>query len=778
MSVHALRSSFNGGEISPLMDARVDAERYSFSCRKLENFIPRIYGGAFSRPGMMFLGSVGDESEEAVLIPFNVSATTRYMLELGDQYLRVWNSEGELELDKVNSPYTEVLSLATPYAAADLFEIKFVQLNNVCFLTHPDYPVQKFQRTFDASYAAFSWSFNEIAWDYPCFRSTNQTAATATPSGTTGAITLSFSANVFTEALTYSEYVGSRIQVSQRRESSFIDLDLDATAVSSAIDTLGGFTMTTYGVWSGTLTIQRKDAAGNWEDVRTFEAANERNIIFDGYQESTAEIRLSYTHVTAGSSSPKALLELADSRRVGMVEIDSVGFSGSLPVVNCTVIDDLDSTDATTEWALEAWGEYSGYPRAVTFHEQRLWFGGTELEPNTFWASATDDFLNFRRGAYDADALSFTLGADEGSSIESMLSHEHLVIFTQTEEWTATTSEQTAITPSNIFVRRKSRTGSDSKRPFIALNNILHVQRGGRNVGQFTYGAGLGDGVSQNLTRLSEHITKSGIKQTAFQQQPDPIIWIVLNNGNLISVTYNPQESVIAWARHPTDGLVESVGVIYGDQNSADEVWLTVKREELRNVERIDPDAITKIDDDELDNFVYLDSSRLVTSAVPQKTFSGFLHLEGRTVNALADGEVIKDLIVSDSRITLDTNASTVVVGLPYEPTLQPSKVEIPMEDGTAQGRTWVCKNISFNLWKTRGLRYADSPDAIASKWFDYSFRSPDTALGEPEPLFTGTIRVNNLGAHGDNVNITVKQELPLPCNILGMIPELDITGE
>lgn len=43
--------NFNGGEYSPKIDARADTEKYAGGCRKLENMIPKIYGGAERRPG-------------------------------------------------------------------------------------------------------------------------------------------------------------------------------------------------------------------------------------------------------------------------------------------------------------------------------------------------------------------------------------------------------------------------------------------------------------------------------------------------------------------------------------------------------------------------------------------------------------------------------------------------------------------------------------------------------------------------------------------------------
>ncbi len=43
--------SMNGGEYSPKIDARSDTEKYVSGCRRLENMIPLIFGGAEKRPG-------------------------------------------------------------------------------------------------------------------------------------------------------------------------------------------------------------------------------------------------------------------------------------------------------------------------------------------------------------------------------------------------------------------------------------------------------------------------------------------------------------------------------------------------------------------------------------------------------------------------------------------------------------------------------------------------------------------------------------------------------
>ena len=754
-----------------MMEFRMDSEKYGFGCRRMENFIPKVYGGAYSRPGRLFLGDCGDASAEVRLIPFTVSVTESYMLELGDTYLRVWGSDGELELDEVTSPFTNILSLTTPYDAADLFQIRVVQLNNVMFFTHPDYPIQKLTRAYSTTVTAFEWTFEELDFFYPCFRRRNDTAVTVTPSATTGTIDVTFSDHILNEVENLSEYVGAEIQINQRRDSSAIECDLATNTTSSTLEVLGDYTVYTYGNWAGDLYIEKKDKAGNWEAIKSFKSTVNyaRNIVYESFEADFSEMRLRSV-ITGFVSAPIALMEANESTIAGRVEITSMTTNGSgNPVATCTVLDTLDSLKATTDWALSAWAGYSGYPRAITYHEQRLWFGGTKLDPNTFWASKIDDFSNFRRGPYDNDALLFTIAADESNAIQSMLSHESLIIFTQTDEWTVSTSEKTTITPSNIFVRRQSSFGSAAMQSFIANNNILFLQRGGRKLRDFNYSNAEGGGVSNDLTLLSEHITLGDIKQIAFQQHPDPIVWMVTETGTLLSMTYEAREGVIAWASHPSTGTVESVAIIYGD--TSDEVWIVSNLNSSRHVERFNPDAYSALDNSDLASMVYLDSAVVQTSGTPFTAVTGLDHLDGLEVSIVADNNVVPSQTVSSGSLTLTDEASRVVVGLPYTPLLQPSRTELQLQNGTSEGGRFICSNVILKVEKTYGIEVADDDAAAEDDWFAVDFDNLEALA-----LFTGTVEHNNQGSHKEALDVSVRQKLPFPCNLLAMVLEFDVT--
>jgi hypothetical protein len=732
-----------------------------------------------NREGRVYELTEEEVSKQVRLIDFNVSATVRYQLEFGGGYVRIWSDAGTL-LDDGSNP----IVLSTPYAETELFEIQIAQLGNLAYLTHPSHPPQKLTRFFVGSAAFFQWS--EVDWKYPCFRDWNTTAITATPSATSGNTKkITLNAQPLVEVANYYEYIGARVALSQRRVASHVKRALSSTGQSSEISILGEYQLYTYGVFVGTIRIQAKDSSGAWNTLKSFEftSGDNRQIVYSSITTEVTQLRLDITRTS--DTNGVAYLEAGDSRRVGYGEIrlmeTTVSGNDPITILNVDIESDFDSTSATTQWALEAWAPYSGYPRAVCFHEQRLWFGGTEAEPNTFWASAVNDFENFRRGAFDSDALAFTLAAQEGSAIQSMVSHEALVIFTQSEEWTAMTSENTAITPSNIFVRRQSRFGSAHRQAFVAANNLLFLQRGSRKLRQFTYSGGAGgQGQASDLTVLAEHITDGGIRQMAFQQQPDPIIWAVTNDGVLLSLTYEADQNVIAWARHTSGtGLFESVSTIYGGDSGADEVWVSVKRGSVRHIERIDPQAYSKLEAGDSERMIYLDSAIIVENDTATDAIEGLNHLEGEDVGILADGAVQAAREVESGEIVLDGDASIVVAGLPYASKLQPSKFEIPGDNGTSQGKTFVCKKVTLNLWKSGELQYADNPnEPDESKWFNAIGRSTSTAFGEPEPLFTGFKDLTNLGSHKDSVDFCVRETLPLPCNVLAMIPQIHISKD
>lgn len=119
-AIHSLNVNFNGGELSPLMNGRVDFDGYRSGCVQMENFMVRPYGGAFKVPGTQYIGEVKDSTKKVRLVSMRISRTENYILEVGAGYFRFWK-ETEPAYLQINSGYSVVAhSTATTYELGDL----------------------------------------------------------------------------------------------------------------------------------------------------------------------------------------------------------------------------------------------------------------------------------------------------------------------------------------------------------------------------------------------------------------------------------------------------------------------------------------------------------------------------------------------------------------------------------------------------------------------------------------------------------------------------------
>lgn len=766
MPISELIPSFNAGEVSPYMDARSDVEKYKSACRTLENFISLPYGGFARRPGTEYLGAAKFANKRCRLIGFNFSTTTRFVIEMGDLYVRFW-SNGVQVMDPGNP--SNPLEVSSPYLEAELREIQYVQINDVMYFCHPNHQPQKLVRNADDN-----WTFGAVVWDWPPLLDENIDTTTITPSATTGTgITLTASAATFN-----ANHVGAFFAIGYRVVStSFAEVSLASTANSSEISVFGGWEFTTSGNWIGTVELQRKIGSGSWETIRTYKnaVAGERNVKSTGNEEKQCLMRIKWTSGGTGSVNPYARLEVGDNRSWGIVKITA--FSSST-VVTGNVVNDLAETSATALWAEGAFSNYRGHPRAVTLHEGRIFFAGTKYRPLSIWGSVIDDYQNFRRSTLDDGGLFYSLSGKEANAVQWMESQGNLVIGTSGDEWTiGSSSSDEALTPTNVRAERQSSYGSKFIRAAIVNDVILFVQRRGRKVRELVYSFEKEGWVAPDLTVLAEHVTAGEIVEMAFQQQPDAINWAVRGDGQLIGMTYERDQAVVGWHRHTTQGSFESVATIYGN-GTDDEVWLSVKRtvngQNVRYIERFRPDFRATFDDEDKPHWWYLDCAKRFTVDPEQTTFSGLNHLEGMEVDILANGAASPSRTVSSGAITLQAPAGIALIGLRYTSTLKPMKIEILLQDGSSRGRTKRVHRIIACLFKSLGGQF--STDGQEWNWF-YS-REMNSPMDDSPPVFTGDKEVVTAGDYRPSADILIKQEQPFPLTLLALVAKIDSYGD
>lgn len=201
MAANLIQPSFAGGELSPSLYSRVDIARYGTSLRKNKNFIVRPYGGVDNRPGLQFVNEVKASASATRLIPFEYSSTIAYIVELGDEYAR-FIFQG-VQLESGGSP----VEVATPWTAAEIWEVKYTQSADVMYLVHPDHPPQELRRL-----TATSFELREFEANYGPFRSINSDEAIKVASSSaTGATTLTSNDDIFS-----TDLVGSLVYLEQK----------------------------------------------------------------------------------------------------------------------------------------------------------------------------------------------------------------------------------------------------------------------------------------------------------------------------------------------------------------------------------------------------------------------------------------------------------------------------------------------------------------------------------------------------------------------------------
>lgn len=425
--------------------------------------------------------------------------------------------------------------------------------------------------------------------------------------------------------------------------------------------------------------------------------------------------------------------------------------------------------EATTVWALGAFSQLCG-PSAVAIYEQRLVFAATNFQPQTLFFSKGGDFNDFTAGIDADDGLIYTLGSNQVNVIRYLQPGRNLLVGTAGGEFVVTKSEDAPLSPTNAVINRQAAYGSADIQPVQVGNVTLFVQRAKRKIRELVFDLNSDSYQAPDLTILAEHITESGVKEIAYQQEPDNVVWMVLENGKLIGMTYRREENVIAFHEHVlggSDAKVESVAVIPGDLDE-DEVYIAVKRTIDGNVRRhIERFSGFDFGDDVEDAF-FVDCG-LTYSGSAATTISGLDHLEGQTVAILANGATHPNKTVSNGSVTLNYPATKAHIGLPFTSTLQTMRLEAGGTEGTSQGKTKRIHDVTLRLFRTVGVKVGSSETELDS----IPFRSSANAMDTATPLFSGDKEVEFRGGFDTDGFVVVQQDQPLPLTVLGIFPRL-----
>lgn len=713
----SIQTNFTAGELSPKVRGRVDISRYQNGAELLENMVVDIYGGASRAPGTAYVAPTAHAARTSRLIPFTFNRSAAYALEFGHQVMRVFKA-GAGQVLVGGTPY----QITTPYTDVQVQELRFAQVADTIFIAHPAYPIHMVRRLADDSWvitpAPFAvLPFAETGHVFPgvglvLSLTTVGTGRTATAS-TTGAF---MQADVG-RRITYLTGVAI---ITQYLTSQQVEIEITSPFAALGVPA---------GQWvledspQATLTPSAKGTVGQSITM---------TLDIQGWR-ATADVGR-FVKVNRG-----------------LVQITGV----TSPTVATGVVKaDMDSNVAAQpgSWIIQAaaWGGVNGYPAAVTFNEQRLVAGGTVRYPNGIWGSRTGLYLDFTSGDQDTDSYFYALDG-EGNAIEHLASVRALMVLTLGGEWTMLGGVEKPLTPTNVRAKDGSVYGTATARPVRVGDELLFVQRSGRKVRAMGYSLERDSYSAPNLTTLAEHITESGVKEMTFQQEPASLIWAVLNNGRMVSLTIDRDEGVTAWCQHGTDGIYESVCSVPAGE--ADEVWVVVRRvvngQTVRYVEKL-----------RTDYFVHC--GIIGHDPAGSQVWGGLAHLEGKTVKIRADGTEQPDAVVIAGQVTLPRAAVDVQIGLNVTPRVKLLRPEVSTQTGTAQASQMRTHKVSVLFLNTVGATI--NGQRRATRQFGPSI------LDKPPAPLSGWDGVGELGWDTGESPIEITQESPMPFHILAVV--------
>ena len=373
---------------------------------------------------------------------------------------------------------------------------------------------------------------------------------------------------------------------------------------------------------NGIVLVERKEGNGEWQEFRTFTS----DIAYSS-TENADNVFYRVTVTLEGANSDVTITAEEQIWR-SIVEVTAQS-STSVATVSATTdiyyVGGEDITDnETSMWAEGAWGLYRGYPRTVTFFEDRLWWASSANNPDTLWGSRTSKYeeMDFTDIGLDDDAVVFPINDNEVSQVQWMFARQVMAVGAANKEYRFGASDpDKPVTPSDRKATPQTALGSDDIQPVLLNNAIFFFQRQGRKLRAMKFDVIAENFASEDATLLANTILESAPTCMAVQRVPDSIIWVTRTDGVLLSYTYEPDEEVGGWARHITQnaagvetpvGFFESVTVIHG--STEDEVWVSIRRVidsvTVRYVERF----ATRLFD-QIDEAMILDSALVVASA-------------------------------------------------------------------------------------------------------------------------------------------------------------------
>ncbi len=742
--------NFQFGEVNSSILSRTDTQIYANSAQRLQNFFLRAEGGIVKRAGTKHIHTFtttydASKTQQVRLVPFIFSDDERYIIAFESQVIRCFSISTSNVVSLVATLTADTDNVVVPYTDTKLHELDFAQSGDVMFITHQTIPIKKLVRT---SLTAFQLEAFTFSVDGDSSSATNQfttnqpytrfqsTGVTLDSNGVSGnAVTLTTSANHWV-----SGHVGTRVR--------YYGTEVLITGYTSATVVTG----TVQGTLKQPLDI---NALRTIEGTATIEVTHAQHGLKAGENVIVSEAATIAT-ITAGNiNGTRAVTVVVDENHyrfnAASGTADASVDGGGAPII---------STHApTTEWSEQSYSSVRGYPSCVTFHENRLWFGGSAAQPDTIWSSKSNDFFNFSKGSAAAnDAIELVASIGEINTIRHMVSNRDLHVFTSTSEFYLPAFSNTPITPTNAQVKRQTPFGSNFVKPVTLDGATIYCQASGLSVAEYVFTDTQAAYNSNIISTISSHLIKTPHQMVVLQgalDRPESYIYLVNNDGSLAVYTSNKYEQKAGWTEFTTNGIFSSICSV--DTNLYVTAWY-------------DTGAGTKkLMLMEFDKTKNLDCSRSYdNSAIGVYTISTDDWVNGAVLDVITANSYVGQFTVASNKVTTTSSQALAVntsaeIGYTFPVELKTNPIDVAVEGGPLTGHPRTVNKVTVDLINASSVSVNGNRLTIRQTTDDMSL---------PINPVTKKVEFRLLGYSTDPI-ITINQTTPLPLQINGVVAEV-----
>lgn len=764
-TVTTAQGSFNSGEISNRLRARINLGIYAAAVGEMVGFAPLVEGAAEAMPGTIHVAQAPGPCR---LVRFEYNVTQGHVLEFSEAKVRVYTNDALIEDD--GAP----VEVASPYSFAQAASLYTHQSYDVLYCCHRAVQTREFYRD-----GATSFGFDLLALENGPFEPRNKDESlTVGTSGLTGDVTLTASAAIFEAG-----DVGGLFRL---EAGDFGDI----TAWEPGITVTVGQLLTANERVYRVVALSASKRTGSWIPVHT------EGVEWDGIgrgkdmnDKDAAGVQLEYVHdrigilrltgyVSATEMTATVLRRLpfstvqAEPTRYGFLgrylDLDDLDYEAYTP-------DGVAYAYGTWRWSFGAFSDRRGWPETACIWNERLIL----TKDQTGYAGCAGDLRNFATTNELGDIsndMAFTFTIADPNPIRATVADEKLLLLTAGGIFAVGPSNAAeGIGPKNFRVDRQSHTGCAAQVPPAVLDSrALFVGRSATRIYEADFDPGRGVEKATDLTRYARHIAAAGLVSIAAQQEPFNFVWAAKADGGLICGAYLPDEEVLGWCRRDmAEGLAaRSICRITDPTGSIDQIWIAAEFGGDWHVLRMAPWR----EDGERDDTACMVDMAFVHDGASQAAFNA-PHLAGLTVDVVADGRVHFAVPVDgDGDFAIPHAAARVVAGLPFAAAIESLPIEAGGDNGAALGKLARVSRAWVKVAAARGLRFGTpDTDECAGVMADLEQQTGSSAPDAAFPAQDGLRFVDGPGGDTRTPRLRIERVAPVQATVLAWGAEITV---